>query len=112
MSELKNILMELQLFIQDFNTASIIIRLFLAVCFGGLIGLDREKNHSAAGLRTIAIVCLGSCLVIIVNEYLRIKSAYKKAPFARCFYCVNSFAVHVPDKLLCCLATHRDRGRW
>ena len=80
MSELKNILMELQLFIQDFNTVSIIIRLFLAVCLGGLIGLDREKNHSAAGLRTIAIVCLGSCLVIIVNEYLRIKSAYTIDP--------------------------------
>ena len=80
MSHLGTLLQEMQEFIQDFNTLSILLRLLLAVCFGGLIGLDREKNHSAAGLRTIAIVCLGSCLVIIVNEYLRIKSDHTIDP--------------------------------
>ena len=80
MSDLGTTLQELQLFIQDFNTFSILLRLLLAVCFGGLIGLDRGKNHSSAGLRTIALVCLGSCLVIIVNEYLRIKSDHTIDP--------------------------------
>lgn len=74
MNQLSQLLSTFQIFIQDFNTVSILLRLLLAVCFGGLIGLDRGKNHSSAGLRTISLVCLGSCLVIIVNEYLRIKS--------------------------------------
>ncbi len=80
MNQLSHMLNDLQLFIQDFNTISILLRLLLAVCFGGLIGLDRGKNHSSAGLRTIALVCLGSCLVIIVNEYLRIKSSHTIDP--------------------------------
>ena len=71
---LKNLIMNFQTYIQDFNTGSIVIRLLLAVIFGGLIGMERGKKNFTAGTRTITLVCLGSCLVIIVNEYLRIKS--------------------------------------
>jgi len=71
---MESILLNIQNYIQDFNTGSIIIRMILAACFGGLIGLERGKNHSGVGTRTITLVCIGSCVVIIVNEYLRIKS--------------------------------------
>ena len=71
---LENVFTNFQNYIQDFNTFSIVIRMLLAVSFGGLIGLERGKNNSGVGTRTITLVCLGSCVVIIVNEYLRIKS--------------------------------------
>lgn len=45
------------------------IRLLLASLFGGLIGLERERKEWAAGLRTHMMVCVGSCLVIIVSAH-------------------------------------------
>ncbi|MCC6252005.1 MAG: MgtC/SapB family protein [Bacteroidia bacterium] len=47
----------------------IILRLLLASLFGGLIGLERERKHWAAGLRTHMMVCVGSCLVMIVSAF-------------------------------------------
>jgi len=47
----------------------IILRLFLAVIFGGIIGLERERKDWAAGLRTHMMVSLGSCLLMIVSAY-------------------------------------------
>ncbi len=61
-------------YLQEFNTISILIRMILAVIFGGLIGIEREKRHFGTGSRTFGLVCLGSCVTIIVNEYVRIKS--------------------------------------
>ena len=54
--------------------------MILAVIFGGLIGVERGKRHFGAGTRTFALVCLGSCVTIIVNEYVRIKSNYSIDP--------------------------------
>lgn len=45
------------------------IRLIVAFIIGSLIGLEREKRHKPAGLRTHALVCLGSALFTIVGEY-------------------------------------------
>jgi putative Mg2+ transporter-C (MgtC) family protein len=47
----------------------IIIRLLVATVLGGLVGLERERKDWAAGLRTHMLVCLGSCLVIIVSAF-------------------------------------------
>lgn len=44
----------------------ILLRLILAVVFGGLIGLEREFIHKPAGIRTHMIVSLGSALFILV----------------------------------------------
>lgn len=38
----------------------IIIRILLASFLGALIGLERERKHWAAGLRTHMMVCVGS----------------------------------------------------
>lgn len=47
----------------------IIIRLFTAAFFSALIGLERERKHWAAGMRTHMMVCVGSCLVVIVSAF-------------------------------------------
>lgn len=45
----------------------VMLRLFAALVFGGLIGLEREIHQKNAGFRTNALVCLGSCLIMIVS---------------------------------------------
>ena len=50
----------------DVNVESL-IRLFISVVLGGLIGFEREKKVKPAGLRTNMLVCLGSCLFTLVS---------------------------------------------
>lgn len=51
------------------TSAHIILRLLLAICFGALIGMEREHAHRPAGLRTHILVCVGSCLVMLTSEF-------------------------------------------
>lgn len=46
----------------DFETLS---RLGAAVLFGGVIGLERDLRRMPTGLRTLALVCLGSCVAVL-----------------------------------------------
>ena len=46
-----------------------ILRLLIAALAGSIIGIDRERLQWTAGLRTHMLVCVGSCLVIIVSAY-------------------------------------------
>jgi len=52
------------------TNTEIVTRLLLAVFFGALIGLEREWRGHAAGLRTHAMVSMGSALIMITNIYL------------------------------------------
>jgi putative Mg2+ transporter-C (MgtC) family protein len=47
-----------------------ILRLFLAMIMGGLIGLEREIVNRPAGFRTHTLVCMGSALVMTTSEYI------------------------------------------
>jgi putative Mg2+ transporter-C (MgtC) family protein len=47
----------------------LITRLCLAALLGGAIGFERERLSWAAGLRTHMLVCVGSCLFMIVSAY-------------------------------------------
>ncbi|MBS1548954.1 MAG: MgtC/SapB family protein [Bacteroidetes bacterium] len=47
----------------------IVFRLALASVFGALIGLERERRNWAAGLRTHMMVCVGSCLIMLVSAF-------------------------------------------
>jgi len=47
--------------------AEIVLRLVIAALLGAVIGLERERNEWAAGLRTHTIVCIGSALTMIVS---------------------------------------------
>ncbi|MBH5320235.1 MgtC/SapB family protein [Paenibacillus sp. GSMTC-2017] len=51
------------------SEVDILIRLFLALLLGGLIGLEREQSNHAAGLRTNILVCLGACLLMLLSIY-------------------------------------------
>jgi putative Mg2+ transporter-C (MgtC) family protein len=46
-----------------------LIRLFSAAALGSLIGFERERLLWAAGIRTHMLVCVGSCLIMLVSQY-------------------------------------------
>jgi putative Mg2+ transporter-C (MgtC) family protein len=46
-----------------------VYRLMLALVLGALVGLEREAGARAAGVRTHALVAVGSCLVMIVSAF-------------------------------------------
>src|SRR6266581_2173334 len=46
--------------------ASSLLRLLLAAILGGLIGLERELKHRAAGLRTNMFICFGAALFTVM----------------------------------------------
>jgi len=56
--------------VYEINAVSIFVRLFLAVLLGGIIGIERGIKGRPAGMRTYMLVCVGSALVMITNEYL------------------------------------------
>ncbi len=41
--------------------------LLLSVVLGAIVGLERERTHKPAGLRTHMLVSLGSCLFTVVS---------------------------------------------
>jgi putative Mg2+ transporter-C (MgtC) family protein len=47
----------------------LVIRLLVAAGLGSLIGAERERLVWAAGLRTHMLVCVGSCLFMIVSAF-------------------------------------------
>jgi len=53
----------------------IILKLTLAVLFGMLIGAERYLVHKEAGLKTHALVSMGSALFVIISEMLTEKFA-------------------------------------
>ncbi len=47
------------------------LKLILSALIGGVIGLEREVADKPAGVRTNALICLGSALVMIVSIYVQ-----------------------------------------
>lgn len=47
-----------------------VLRLFMAMVIGGIIGFEREIGNRPAGFRTHTLVCVGSTLVMLTSEYL------------------------------------------
>jgi putative Mg2+ transporter-C (MgtC) family protein len=47
----------------------LVVRLLIAAGLGSLIGAERERLVWAAGLRTHMLVCVGSCLFMVVSAY-------------------------------------------
>lgn len=66
----------------DINYYLIIsVKLLLAIVMGGFIGLERLKKRRPAGIKTHALVCLGSALVMITGEYISL--VYNTTDIAR-----------------------------
>lgn len=56
-------------YLRQFNLASVLLRLTLAVVCGGLIGVNREHKRRPAGFRTYMMVCMGAALSMILGQY-------------------------------------------
>lgn len=56
--------------LREFNTASVILRMVLAVMCGGFIGVEREHKRRPAGFRTHTLVCLGAAMTTLTSQYL------------------------------------------
>lgn len=50
--------------------ADIMIKMVLALVCGGILGIERERKKRPAGFRTYMLVCLGSALVMMTNQYI------------------------------------------
>jgi putative Mg2+ transporter-C (MgtC) family protein len=51
------------------SNMEMLLRLVTAAALGSLIGFERERLLWAAGIRTHMLVCVGSCLIMIVSQY-------------------------------------------
>ena len=56
--------------LREVTYLAVVLRIFVAVIFGGIIGLERGMKNRPAGLRTYMLVCVGSCLIMLTNQYL------------------------------------------
>ena len=56
-------------YLRELNLASVFLRLTLAMFFGGMIGIEREKKRRPAGFRTYMLVCLGAALTVLLSLY-------------------------------------------
>ncbi len=58
------------LFLQGTDHIAVAIRLIMATIFGGLVGWERIVTHHNAGIKTFALVSLGSAVATVLNIYL------------------------------------------
>lgn len=56
-------------YLRQLNMASLLLRLTLAMLFGGMIGLERGRKGRAAGFRTYMLVCMGAALTMLLGQY-------------------------------------------
>ncbi len=56
-------------FEKEINLFTVALRILLAVVFGGIIGLERGRHGSQAGMRTHIFVCLGGTMTSLVGVY-------------------------------------------
>ncbi len=59
-------------YLRELNMPSMVLRVFLAVMMGGIIGLDRERKHRPAGFRTYMLIALGAACTQILSQYLEL----------------------------------------
>ncbi len=56
--------------IRELTILGIVVRTMLALVIGGALGMDRGRKNRPAGLRTYMLVCLGSTMVMMTNQYV------------------------------------------
>ncbi len=57
-------------YLREINIVSICLRIVLSLIIGGILGLERGRKNRPAGFRTYILVCLGSTLVMMTNQYV------------------------------------------
>ena len=56
-------------FEKELNTLTVALRILMAIIFGGIIGIERDRHGSQAGMRTHIFVCLGGTLTSLMGVY-------------------------------------------
>ena len=56
--------------LREVTYVAIVARIVAAIICGGLIGLERGLKNRPAGLRTYMLVCVGSCIIMLTNQYV------------------------------------------
>ena len=56
--------------IKGVGLAGVVVRMFLAVLCGGIIGLECESKRRSAGFRTHTLICIGATLTTLTSQYL------------------------------------------
>ena len=54
----------------ELNVYSIVLRMFMSLVFGGIIGIERGLKNRPAGFMTYVLVSCSSTLIMITNIYL------------------------------------------
>lgn len=61
---------QIQTFFEELTLSSVALRLVIATILGSFVGMERAHKRYAAGIRTFALVCLGSALATLIGLYL------------------------------------------
>ena len=56
--------------IREVTYLAVALRVVAALLLGGLMGWERGMKNRAAGLRTYMLVCVGSCLIMLTNQFI------------------------------------------
>ena len=57
-------------YLREINMASICMRIALSLIIGGILGMERVRKNRPTGFRTYMLVCFGSALVMMTNQYV------------------------------------------
>ena len=56
--------------IREVTYLAVALRVVAALLLGGFMGWERGMKNRAAGLRTYMLVCVGSCLIMLTNQFI------------------------------------------
>lgn len=56
--------------LQEVNSVTTLVRILLALFLGGILGIERGMKNRPAGMRTYMLVCIGSCMIMQLNQYV------------------------------------------
>ena len=58
------------MFFRPITLLGVGVRILCALIVGGALGIERGMKNRPAGLRTYMLVCVGSCLIMLTNQYI------------------------------------------
>lgn len=56
--------------IREVTYLAVALRILVAILAGGLLGMERGMKNRPAGMRTYMLVCVGSCLIMLTNQFV------------------------------------------
>lgn len=58
------------MYLREVTYLSVVVRILTALILGGILGIEREIKNRPAGMRTYMLVCVGSCMIMLTNQYI------------------------------------------